>query len=48
MKLVRTADEYDVFECTACEKRGRYPVDGNAMMICDQEMAQNPTPSKEK
>jgi hypothetical protein len=38
MRIVRTADDYTVLECTACGKRGRYPVGGSCMETCDEEL----------
>lgn len=37
MKIVRSEPDYDVLECCACEKRGRYPVGGSGIVNCDEE-----------
>lgn len=45
MKIVSTEDDYTVLECTVCGVRGRYPVGGNALVICDKD-SQEKGPSK--
>lgn len=37
MLIVRTEDDYTVLECGSCGKRGRYPVGGSCMEVCDEE-----------
>lgn len=39
MVVVSETDDYSVIECSACKKKGRYPVGGSCMVNCDEEKA---------
>lgn len=37
MTVVSETDDYSVIKCSACGKKGRYPVGGNCMVSCDED-----------
>jgi hypothetical protein len=38
MIVVSKTDDYNVIECGACGKKGRYPVGGSCLVTCDEDV----------